>query len=189
MHNAIIENLPSANILEISTMSNSYFGKSLSAFNLKLYVDSKQTTVESCYQASKVFSNGGPFTDLLFSESSRSKKDQRLATSGTLLNFHFQDISWPLVPNPNFYDYLYISALIELKDLMKVFQFNTFTDFAFNTSKSNSVTRSFNCQARSAAIFIGMTSKFPTWDILSMIKEIARDQSRSREIIEPTLFD
>lgn len=188
MHNAIIENLPSAKILDISTMSNSYLGNSLSAFNLKLYIGDKPTTVESSYQASKVFSNGGPFDDLRFSESSRSKKDERLVTSGTLLNFHYQDISWPLTPNPNFYDYLYISALLECKNLMKIFQFNTFTDFAFNPSKSNSISRSFNCQARSIAIFIGMSSRFPIREIPSLIKEIARDPSRSSTAIEPTLF-
>jgi hypothetical protein len=189
MHSAITKVVPYAKILDISTMSNSHLGNSLSAFNLKLYKDDKSTTVESTYQASKVFSDGGPFTDLVFSESSRSKKDERLVTSGALSHFQYQNTSWPLVPNPNFYDYLYISALIENMDLENLLFFNTFTDFAFNPSKSKSVPRSINCQARSAAIFIGMKAQIPTGEILALIKEFARDPSRSRAVIEPTLFD
>lgn len=189
MHNAITKVVPSAKILDISTMSNSAFGNTLSAFNLKLYIDDKPSTVESTYQASKVFSNGGPFTDLVFSESSKSKKDERLVTSGSLLHFEFQSASWPLVPNPNFYDYLYISALIESAGLENLLVFNTFTDFAFNPSKKKSAPQSINCQARSAAIFVGMKSQFPTGEILSLIKELARDPSRNRTIMEPTLFD
>jgi hypothetical protein len=189
MHNAITTIMPSANILDISTMSNSAFGNTLSAFNLKLHIDDKPSTVESTYQASKVFSNGGPFTDLVFTESSRSKKDERLVTSGSLLYFEYQNTSWPLVPNPNFYDYLYILALIESADLENLLAFNTFTDFAFNPSKSKSVPQSINCQARSAAIFVGMKSQFHTGEILSLIKELAIDPSRNRAIMEPTLFD
>lgn len=189
MHNAITKVVPSAKILDISTMSNSLLGNSLSAFNLKLHKDDQSTTVESTYQGSKVFSDGGPFTDLIFLESSRSKKDERLVASGALLHFQYEDTSWPLVPNPNFYDYLYISALIEIYDLKNLLSFNTFTDFAFNPSKSKSVPQSINCQARSAAIFVGMKSQFPTGEILSVIKELAKDPSRSRAAIEPTLFD
>lgn len=189
MHNAITKVVHSAQILDISTKSNSAFGNTLSAFNLKLYIDDKPSTVESTYQASKVFSNGGPFTDLVFLESSTSKKDPRLVTSGSLLYFDYQNTSWPLVPNPNFYDYLYISALIENSNLENLLGFNTFTDFAFNPSKNKSATQSVNCQARSAAIFVGMKSQFPTGEILSLIKDFARDPSRKRAIIEPTLFD
>ena len=53
-------------VLEISSKSEDKLGVDLSAFNLMLKTKSgKEVSVESAFQAGKVFENGGPYTDLL----------------------------------------------------------------------------------------------------------------------------
>lgn len=61
LHNAIISANQEANPLEISTKGTIDLGRKLSAFNLKL----NGYTLENIFQSSKVFSNGGPYHDLL----------------------------------------------------------------------------------------------------------------------------
>src|SRR5665647_506740 len=62
-----------APLLEISSKSEREVGRRLSAFSLKVTAGGINTTLESCYQGSKVFENGGPFIDL-FNVSSREAK-------------------------------------------------------------------------------------------------------------------
>ena len=51
----------------------------------------------------------------------------------------------------HFYDWLYINALRSNKELAnEVIKYNSFTDIVFNPKKS------FNCQARSCAIFVSL---------------------------------
>ena len=74
-----IRNKYGLNVLEISSSSNSELGKLLSAFNLKLRYKDKEIPVENIFQSSKVFINGGPYEDLLFTSPSKAKKDERLS--------------------------------------------------------------------------------------------------------------
>src|SRR3954453_18012807 len=60
-------------LLEISSKSDWEVGQRLSAFHLKIDVEGGETTVECAFQGSKVFENGGPFTDL-YSVTSREAK-------------------------------------------------------------------------------------------------------------------
>ena len=66
IHTAFLSNHPDYGILEISSKSTKEIGTKLSAFSLLKYVPSidKSIPVECIYQGSKVFSNGGPYTDL-----------------------------------------------------------------------------------------------------------------------------
>ena len=66
IHTAFLSNHPDCGILEISSKSTEEIGTKLSAFSLLKYVPSinKSIPVECIYQGSKVFSNGGPYTDL-----------------------------------------------------------------------------------------------------------------------------
>lgn len=168
LHAAASENFALKNILEISSKSESDFGVSLSAFNLLIETRKygRSFSVESAYQASKVFEYGGPFIDLLDKESAQAKKDPRLRKSGRLTKFVFYRQEWPLEPKSLFYDWLYINALksnsTSVRDLHN---FNAFTDIEFNPNKSVS------CQAHSAALYISLIRR----DLLS--KALASPES------------
>lgn len=139
-------------ILEISSKSYLPLGVKLSAFNLKITIGSVITTVESAFQSAKVFERGGPYTDLLTKPSIVAKKESRLKESGTLKSFISNGTVFPLEPKTFFYDWLYIHAIAEDQVLSsEICQYSAFTDIEFNPSKS------INCQARSAAIFVSLS--------------------------------
>lgn len=151
-------------ILEISSKSKNDLGVKLSAFNLTITTlkNNKMFSIESAFQASKVFENGGPFIDLLDKTSREAKKDIRLKTSGKLLKFLFYNQEWNLEPKTAFYDWLYINALSKNEILSKeLLKYEIFTDIEFNPSKS------INCQAYSAALFVSLSKKGLLSEVLS----------------------
>ncbi len=150
IHSGFSAMYPKHKILEISSKSLQELGTKLSAFSLTKYIPElgMEIPVECIYQSSKVFSNGGPYPDLIFKSPKDAKTDIRLKNSGELIGFKFNGIEYPLTENFTFYDYIYISALIENPDLSReLLQYSAFTDIIFTPSKS------LNCQAKSAAIF------------------------------------
>lgn len=148
LHEQYILLHPDYHILEISSKSPLSLGISLSAFDL----ETKHTfSVECVYHSSKVFENGGPYTDLLEKTSREAKKDPRLHESGKLIGFHYFDMIFPSEPDDYFYNWLYINALYENKELTKeIINYDSFTDIEFNPKKS------INCQAKAAAIFVSL---------------------------------
>lgn len=140
-------------ILEISSKSLSPLGEQLSAFNLLLHCrDESAISVECAFQGSKVFTNGGPYTDLYNITSREAKQDDRLKTSGRLIGFNFMGEDFPTIPQTAFYDWLYINALFQHRKLAgQLLHFSGFSDIAFNPGKS------INCQARSAALFVALS--------------------------------
>jgi hypothetical protein len=142
-------------ILEISTKSSHELGKALSAFNLTVIISPKEsTTVEGAYQGSKVFDDGGPYHDLFTATGKQIKKDSRLKSSGNLVAFEINKIRWPLEPVTVFYDWLYLSALCQNKNLAdQLLDFQGFTDIEFNPAKS------INCQAHSAALYVALSQR------------------------------
>ncbi|UNH25949.1 hypothetical protein MNY64_08490 [Moellerella wisconsensis] len=156
------------NLLEISSKSEDEQGIALSAFNLKIKTKKlgKEFTVESAFQASKVFENGGPYVDLLDKESRESKKDIRLKESGSLTAFKFYKTTWPLIPRTAFYDWLYLSALNQNEKLANyLLEFDGFTDIEFNPVKS------INCQARAAALYVSLVKRHMLDNALSSQKD------------------
>lgn len=140
-------------ILEISSKSLQPCGEALSAFFLKKFVPSLNASVpvENVYQAGKVFERGGPHTDLLTVTPRAAKRDERLRTSGDLLRFAFEGENYAAVPKNAFYDYIYISALLENEELAKAaLEYDAFTDIEFGPTKG------LNCQARAAAKFVSL---------------------------------
>ncbi|HBV0420699.1 TPA: hypothetical protein L4T34_005130, partial [Escherichia coli] len=118
-------------------------------------------TVESAFQASKVFERGGPYVDILHKSSMDAKKDIRLKESGNLVCFKFYNTIWPLVPRTAFYDWLYLSALKQNKNLaIHLLNFDGFTDIEFNPVKS------INCQARAAALYVSLVQRNMLDDVL-----------------------
>lgn len=175
LHQAAQVQLELHNPLEISTKSNSDLGVSLSAFNLKLDVDTQFVSIESAYQSSKVFKNGGPYRDILNLNSYDAKKDERLKNSGGLIGFEFEGSEWNVTNSPNFYDYLYIRALTDFEDKKLIQEFDCFTDIAFSqTSLKYKNNLSFNCQARSVAIYLGLLNNLDESKIIKMLYEISK---------------
>jgi len=139
-------------ILEVSTKSELKLGVQLSAFNLMITTKKyhNKFTVETAFQGSKVFENGGPY-DLLGMNSLAAKQDPRLKSSGSLIAFRFFKVEFPLLPRTYFYDWLYINALVQNPTLAKdVLRFDSFTDIEFNPQNS------INCQANSVALYISL---------------------------------
>ncbi|HAX03796.1 MAG: hypothetical protein A2Y45_08245 [Tenericutes bacterium GWC2_34_14] len=152
-HHTINEN-NNFNILEISSKSQSAIGRSLSAFNLKYKLNEMMYPVECVYQSSKVFEYGGPYKDLLFMSPLLTKKDSRLRESGRLLKFDLNNKDYSSEPKTLFYDWLYCNAVYQNKELsLEIIKYDCFTDIEFNHMKS------INCQARSAAIYVGLCKK------------------------------
>ena len=176
LHEAAISKHGIQRILEISTRSQNELGISLSAFNLQVSIAERNYPVEAVYQSSKVFQNGGPYLDLMSASALDSKKDLRLKNSGELIGFRFENQDWPLTTSPNFYDYLYIRALMENVDRKKLLQFEAFSDIAFNQNSLNSkVGKSFNCQARSAAIYVSLLGKMSEATILNWLMSSSQE--------------
>lgn len=142
-------------ILEISSKSEDELGVRLSAFNLMLKtVNGLSASVEALFQGSKVFSRGGPFTDIYQRTSGEAKKDERLRASGHLIAFRYDNRDWPLNPQTVFYDWLYLSALRQNPSLsVELLEYDGFSDIEFNPEKS------INCQAASAALYKSLVER------------------------------
>lgn len=143
-------------LLEISTKSENERGVALSAFNLGFdsQKNGRRFTVESVFQGSKVFAEGGPYIDLYKAHPKEAKRDERLTSSGRLTGFCFFREPWPLEPKTAFYDWVYINTLQKNPDLAEaLLSYRAFTDIEFNPE------RSVNCQAYSAALYCSLTKR------------------------------
>lgn len=164
LHEAAVKTYRIQNVLEISSKSEIALGVALSAFNLMINTVkyNKTYSVESAFQSSKVFENGGPFIDLLEKTSREAKNDPRLKTSGRLKHFRFCGVDWGLEPQTAFYDWLYICALSKYPEFTDEIQkYSGFTDIEFNPE------RSINCQAYSAALFLSLSHRCLLADAIS----------------------
>lgn len=151
LHAAILMEDPSAKPLEISRKSLQPLGVKLSAFNLTLAVEGRKCTVESVFQASKVFEGGtGPFPKKYGEDPHEVRHFVRDIYEGRhVIGFEFCGRRWPTEPKTAFYDHLYITALEENPDLAaELLEYDAFTDIEFNPK------RSINCQAASAALYV-----------------------------------
>ncbi len=161
------------NILEASSKSEQAIGLYLSAFFLK---NEEGIPVENLFQSSKVFENGGPFSDLKsrFVAPRDAKKDERLRNHGEMTEFRFNGQSFPLEPKSLFYDWLYIKTLFgcdnntDLKNAFADSRFDAFSDIEFNPKKS------FSCQARTLALAVSL-------HLHESIKDFIRDPAGMAE--------
>jgi len=152
-------------VLEVSTKSEDPLGQRLRAFSLKVPTDHGALSLEAVFQGSKVFEDGGPYTDLYAVEGRAAKKDPRLRSSGQLLGFDFFGCRWPLTPRTAFYDWLYLKAMEGHKDYLKrLLVYKGFTDIEFNPK------RSVNCQAKTCALFVSLLT-------LGILDEAMRSQN------------
>jgi len=188
MHQSLLADCGLERVLEISSKSDSALGISLSAFNLDLQQLGLTSSVECFYQGSKVFELGGPFQDIYTSTSLEAKRDERLQTSGPLSHFVFDSQVWPLEDSPNFYDFLYISALMQNAHSDEILNYDAFTDFAFSqTSLKLSTKKSFNCQARSAAIYVTLVKSGKLDDYLRSPKYYSNQTTHAADELNTQL--
>lgn len=177
-------------LLEVSTKSEERLGQRLSAFNLKIETDIGAISIEAAYQGSKVFKNGGPYTDIYGMDSRSAKRDERLQKSGALTGFNYFGRQWPLVPKTAFYDWLYLSALESHQDFLKrLFEYKGFTDIEFNPAKS------LNCQARTCALLVSLLKLDALTDALrsqsdfiAMVASDSFNQAHSAELRQRVLL-
>ena len=145
-------------LLEVANRSRNPLGVRLSAFNLKLRtrLTTRPVSVEAAFQSSKVFKGHGSLPHLLTMEDGRAIKAQVGEFRDVPLEgFTFEGRSWDLAPITAFYDYLYLRALCDSLESQPALggalaSFSGFTDIAYNPKKS------FNCQARSCALFLAL---------------------------------
>ena len=177
MHDAAKQARGIERILEISSKSEEELGVRLSAFNLMLRTASGlKASVEALFQGSKVFSEGGPFTDIYRKTSREAKKDERLKESGRLIFFRYDSSDWPLDPQTAFYDWLYLSALRQNPGLSeKLLEYDGFSDIEFNPEKS------INCQAASAALYKSLVDRKLIDIALSSPDEFIRLQEEQKK--------
>ena len=153
LHEAIHRIDPGAKVLEISSKSLQPLGVSLSAFNLMLDRNGVKCSVESVFQASKVFDgNVGPFPDLYSHDSREVRHFVKDASAGhALVAFELDGVRWPLEPKTAFFDHLYLTALTQNPELAdQLMAFDAFTDIEFNPNHQ------INCQATAAALYVSL---------------------------------
>ncbi len=156
IHKEIFKKEKENKILEVSSKSLDKLGVDLSAFNLSIETKKhKKLSVETIFQASKVFENGKQYKDLLDKTSREAKKDERLRNSGKIIEFCYNNQNWKTEPKTLFYDWLYINSLYyNIKNLNiskeNILKYKVFTDVEFNHKKS------INCQARAIALYVLM---------------------------------
>jgi len=166
-----------APVLEISSKSESPLGVALSAFNLIVAIQGRRMSVESAYQGSKVFEHGGPFHGLYEASGREAKTNERLKSSGAVILFNLFGEKWPTEPFTAFYDWLYIKALFQHPELAQaIIKFKAFTDIAYNPE------RSFNCQARAAAVFVALSRQH-------LIKRAIKGKDSYLELMSRTTKD
>ncbi len=151
LHKEILKENKDLKILEVSRKSKSYLGQELSAFNLKVKIGDKSYPVECVYQSSKVFNKNIQFIECLNKtplEAKQRIKEEVEKNKLCLTHFKFNNKEFSLVPNSLFYDYLYLKALSQNKELgKKILEYDAFTDIEFNHKKQ------YSSQARSCALF------------------------------------
>lgn len=164
-------------MLEVSSKSDEALGTRLSAFNFKIKLESGiETTIECAFQGSKVFENGGPYTDLYNKTSLEAKRDERLKDSGNIIRFNLEGIEFPNEPKSAFYDWLYIRAMFQYREYLDCLDsYAGFTDIEFNPQKS------INCQARSCAIFVSLVRK-------GLLEDAMSSPKRFLQIVSPDSF-
>jgi hypothetical protein len=148
-HRSIAEFYPNLKVLEVSSKSIEAFAKELSAFKLKLKIFNLDSYIENIYQSSKVFEKEKQHPELLSFTPLQAKRFFQELDTGNLVSFKIGEKFFPIDPPSAFYDFLYINALNQNKELASnLLNYSLFTDIEFNQNKQIST------QARAAALYV-----------------------------------
>lgn len=177
LHSSIINSTDLQRPLEISSKSITPLGVSLSAFNLQLRFKCDpplNASVETVYQGSKRYANQKrEDMDRYFLPPREARKRAReYEASLPLTGWSVGDYYFDLSSGTEFYDWLYLGALYQQRDLLQqLIQYDCFTDIEFNPKKSLA------CQARSAAL--ARSVYLSEGILLPYLKSISASRSQS----------
>lgn len=151
MHHAIRAFETGGKILDVSKNSDVPLGRKLSGVNLLFETDKGSYPVLNIFQSAKVFEGGGPYEDLLAVDAALVSKDRRLKESGRLLGFHYDGEPYSLTPRHYFFDWIYVNALNQHKELHEeILSYDMITDIDYNMNSM------FASSARALAYFISL---------------------------------
>lgn len=178
LHRAADRELSLAPLLEVSSRSARSLGVRLSAFNLRLPTREAggQLLLEAAFQGSKVFSVSGQHAEIYSMQAGGAiKAFMRQFSTERVVGFQFEGRTWDPEPKTVFYDWLYLRALTGLlrvrpRLMGELRSFAGFTDIEFNPRKS------LNCQARSCALAIALSS-------LADLGELAKDPDQFLRVL------
>ena len=172
LHESYKEATGNDRILEVSSKSENPLGNALSAYNLATpEVDGLSMTVESLFQGSKVFEQGGPFHEMYRYSSQMAHRESWNRKCGQLVGFQYFDQSFPKDPPTFFFDWLYANVLHQNSELIEeVAKYSAFTDIEFNPIRQK------NCQAEAVAIYVGLRRSGKLWDAL-------KDKEAFKEVV------
>ena len=145
---------PEIPVLEVSLASAQPEGVGVAAMKLPLRLaDGKELPVGVVYQGSKVFENGGPYTDLWQLSHQKVQKDPRLHQSGRCIGYRLEGMDYPAEPHPYaFFNWLYCRALAQDPDRgQELLRYGAFSDLDLGSAKTDR-----NSPARAAAVYGGL---------------------------------
>lgn len=177
LHAAFLGQQPTAKILEISSASPEKLGVAASAFNLRVMTSHGEYTVEQLFQAGKVFKKHGDQSAVLKLPSKQAKKQIKLLhQTDELVGFEQFGYQFPLTPQTFFYNWIYLKALQQNKEIgQALLEYDAFTDIYFNSQKS------LNCQADACSIYVSLAKrgllKQALVDADSFLKVVYHDKS------------
>jgi hypothetical protein len=142
-------------LLHVSPDSDDPLGIRISATNLVVEgPKSYLIPLIAAFQGSKVFTGGGPFTDLYRKREAEIVADPRLVESGNHLGFRFRDLEWGKKAETMFYDWLVLHAIHRHQKLASgIRRFKGFTDVECLTGGQVA------CHARSCALYAALAEK------------------------------
>lgn len=182
LHQNFLKAYPEEKVLEISGASTVRLGARLSAMHLSKRTANGLTSVESAFQSSRIYKTDagetiGPFPEYLFLDGHACKKLVKAASKGLISReYRFDGMTFfaPRHHISQFYDYLYLNALLEpeneeVRNELLEKGYTAFSDLA---------TKSLNSQARAAAIFVGLTRAGKIDEVRDMASYLALFRTR-----------
>lgn len=167
-------------ILEISTKSEVEIGRRLSAFSLKIHAYGAMKSLESAYQASKVFRFSGQHEYVVDLGPYDAKKEIRNVGEGEIIAFRFEGVDYPTEPKNAFYDWLYLRAIAPHEGWIKDnLNYKGYSDIEFTPGKS------INCQGRAFAEFHALSMRGDVGECTNdfeTFRNILRYSQRDNEI-------
>ena len=159
-------------LLEVSLASLDPMGAHICARNLAVEDDkSFLVPLLAAYHGSRVFSGGGPFTDLYRKPVDVIAGDERLTTSGNPIGFRFMGLEWGPKAESLFYDWLVLHAVHRYRRIRAgIGLFAGYTDIECR-SRETSV-----CHARSCAFFAALVGS-------KLLDEVVSNQDRFFEVM------
>ena len=156
-----------APLLHVSPDSGDPLGIRISATNLVVEgPNSFLIPLIAAFQGSKVFTGGGPFTDLYRKREVEIAADPRLTESGSHLGFRFKGLEWGKKAETMFYDWLVLHAIHRHRKLASgICRFKGFT----NVECLSGVHAA--CHARSCALYAALAEK-------ELLEAVFEDQDR-----------